>query len=419
MSTMAASAITMAVMTTAVYVILSSQQHRSIDSRLADRIDAVKATLRVVDGRVTKLPTDADTIDDSTWVFDARGRAVAAPLSSARLTSVATSLSSVRQSKTVTINDHVFRADSISLGGTTAVIVAATSSEPYEESRAIAVVALVSLAVVVTAGSAASAAWTVRRTLAPIDQMAEDARDWSARYLDSRFDVVGTDEFTRLGRTLNELLDRVSRALRHEQRLTSELAHELRTPLTAIRGEIELATMAPGPGQAERLERATALVDELSQTVSTLLALAREQDRATTTSTAADIVERVLASWDGSGLTPQVDDPLPGDAIAAPVELAVRALAPLLDNAHQYARTRIGISATAHDRMVSISVLDDGPGISGDDERIFTTGQRSPDSAGAGLGLALARRVARTLGGDVHVESPHDPTIFALVLPRP
>ena len=88
-------------------------------------------------------------------------------------------------------------------------------------------------------------AWRVsHRALKPVRDMAERADDWSAHNLAHRFDLgPPVNELSRLGQTLDHLLDRVARAIRDEQRLTAELAHEIRTPLTAIRGSAELALL--------------------------------------------------------------------------------------------------------------------------------------------------------------------------------
>ena len=139
------------------------------------------------------------------------------------------------------------------------------------------IVVLVLLGLLVTAGAAGIAAWAVRRTLAPVENMAALADDWSERALDARFDEPATgDEFAHLARTLNLLLDRVAGALRSEQLLTSELAHELRTPLTGIRGEAELALMKADEGPVvEHLEEVVGLVDRMGTTIGALLALAR------------------------------------------------------------------------------------------------------------------------------------------------
>jgi signal transduction histidine kinase len=87
-------------------------------------------------------------------------------------------------------------------------------------------------------------------------------------------------------------------------------------------------------------------------------------------------------------------------------DLLERVLAPLLENASRYAASEIRIDVARADGRVVIDIADDGRGIAEDDlERIFEPGVRTgePDGghAGAGLGLSLARRLARAAGGDV------------------
>jgi signal transduction histidine kinase len=94
----------------------------------------------------------------------------------------------------------------------------------------------------------------------------------------------------------------------------------------------------------------------------------------------------------------------------------------LIENAVQHAEEQVTLTVEGTPRTVGITVSDDGPGLplgGGDPELLFTAGTRAPESSGAGLGLALARRVARTLGGDVTVTSERAPTSFTLTLPRP
>jgi signal transduction histidine kinase len=94
----------------------------------------------------------------------------------------------------------------------------------------------------------------------------------------------------------------------------------------------------------------------------------------------------------------------------------------LLENALRYARDQVTLSVLAGERTVDITVSDDGPGVDAegcDRESLFAAGVKASASPGAGLGLALARRVAHTLGGDVSLTSPRDPTSFTLTLPRP
>jgi signal transduction histidine kinase len=280
----------------------------------------------------------------------------------------------------------------------------------------------------VTAGATAIAAWTMSRTLAPVEAMAGLAEDWSERELDVRFDDRGPEnEIAHLGRTLNLLLDRVAGALRGEQRLTSELAHELRTPLSGIRGEAELALMASDePATRERLQRVVDLVDQLSDTITTLLAIARgEQEQASTRTPVGEIIAVTLAGTGPAGhsIVLHREDAAPESLrVSATTQTGARALAPLIENALQHATNQVTLSVSGAPRSVDITVSDDGPGLPRngvDPETLFAAGARAATSSGAGLGLALARRVARSLGGDVTVTSAREPTSFTLTLPRP
>jgi signal transduction histidine kinase len=223
------------------------------------------------------------------------------------------------------------------------------------------------------------------------------------------------------------LLDRVAGALRGEQRLTSELAHELRTPLSGIRGEAELALMSSAePGTRERLDRVVSLVDQMSTTISTLLAIARgEETQVSTRTSVEDIISATLASARSDGKAIEIDsadDAVVGLRVNATTEGAARALSPLIENAVQHAADHVTLSVKRSRRTVDITVSDDGPGLpqdGTDPESLFAAGARAANSSGAGLGLALARRVARTLGGDVTVTSLREPTSFTLTLPRP
>ncbi len=418
----------MAAMAATAIVALNAVIDKNVDSSLRDRFALDSSSIRNNPrGPEVALSNPVDSVQDSTWLYDADGRQILGPQAGRRVQSVVRSLSAVPSRTSTTKHDRLYLAGPVTIGGPSprpGVLVVAQSLDPYEDTRTEILVGLVALGLLVTAGSTAVAAWTTARALAPVESMAGLAEDWSESDLDARFDGLGAeDEIAHLGHTLNLLLDRVAGALRGEQRLTSELAHELRTPLTGIRGELELALMAePVPATRKRLERVIGLVDQMSGTITTLLAIARD-DIAHHHSTSVDAV--VAATLNGRAAGEPVvrrPDPAPGLRVGATTENAVRALSPLLDNALRYAHDQVTVSVRACERTVDITVSDDGPGVVGsgtDPESLFAAGVKAPGSPGAGLGLALARRVAHTLGGDVSLASPRDPTSFTLTLPKP
>jgi signal transduction histidine kinase len=421
LTTLVVTAVAMVAMVATVMLVLSALTRNEIDNRLHDQLAAVSSTVEVAgDGTVTAPETQDDSIDDTTWIFTSDGQLVQGPHVAERVTNAAESLSGIRREARLNRYERSFLAAPVDRDGkVAAVVVVAAHREPYESTRNVTLVGLIVLGIAVTAGSGAIAWWTVRRTLGPVESMALRAEDWSERDLDSRFEATDTDdEFGRLGRTLNVLLDRVAGALRSEQQLTSEVAHELRTPLTAIRGEAELGMMtADDPELRERFGRVVDVVDRMSSTISSLVAIARDAPRSDARTTAEAVVTATLEHLDTAGI--EVSVAVDAIEIAAPIELAMRALAPVAENALRHASSSVRFTAATHDRTVDITVSDDGEGMGTDDtESVFVSGHRGPRSDGAGLGLALARRVARTLGGDVRVTSISGPTSFTLALPR-
>jgi two-component system OmpR family sensor kinase len=424
------SAVAMGAMIFTVVLSLNGATRSNVDATLSDRFQATSSAV----GNAKNTPAQAlessvDAIEDSTWLYGSDGILIEGPRAGRHVQAVADRLGSVTRKTTITHHDRVYLAAPVRIRGGLSpgpgVLVVSESLQPYESNRTQILVGLLALGLVVTAGATAIAAWTMTRTLAPVEAMAGLAEDWSERALDARFDDRGSEsEIAHLGRTLNVLLDRVAGALRGEQRLTSELAHELRTPLSGIRGEAELALMSSTePGTRERLDRVVSMVDQMSTTITTLLAIARgEEDQVSTRTSVDDIIAATLASTTPGENAIEVRG-VGADAelrVNATTESAARALSPLVANAVHHAVEQVFLTVAVAPRAVEVTVSDDGPGLpSGTDpESLFAAGVRAPESTGAGLGLALARRVARALGGDVTVTSLREPTSFTLTLPR-
>jgi signal transduction histidine kinase len=128
------------------------------------------------------------------------------------------------------------------------------------------------------------------------------------------------------------------------------------------------------------------------------------------------LAERSRRAWPGG---PAIRlDVVPAQCVAGvPGEIVERILTPILDNARRYARTEITISVAGP----RIAITDDGPGVAaGTGEAVFEPGRRGDPHDGhdgAGLGLALARRLARTAGGDVVLAETGTGAAFEVLLP--
>ena len=194
------------------------------------------------------------------------------------------------------------------------------------------------------------------------------------------------------------------------------MAHELRTPVAGLRARAELALGARGAGaEAERAEALRAVVADaarLDREIDALMAVARRE------------LDPSAGSVDLGALAREVDDVEVVAAAGLPAaegepEIVRRALAPLVENARRHARAQVSLEVSAAGGFVRLAVRDDGPGLDPAlGERAFEPGARGAGTAGngAGLGLALARRLARSCGGDV-VAGPGPGGCFVLQLP--
>jgi signal transduction histidine kinase len=113
------------------------------------------------------------------------------------------------------------------------------------------------------------------------------------------------------------------------------------------------------------------------------------------------------------------DGPL---TVGLDADIVERVLAPLLDNAARFAASEVTVQAGRENGNVAVWIRDDGPGVApGEDEAIFVPGARGAhqvgDHRGTGLGLALARRLARAAGGDVRAAQDGGGGCFVVTLP--
>jgi signal transduction histidine kinase len=309
-------------------------------------------------------------------------------------------------------------------------IVAGLSLAPYDRTERRALIASLALSAVLLAALAAAAWWVLRAALRPVARMTADAAAWSERDLDRRFNAGAPyDELTRLAATLDGLLDRLAASLRRERRFSAELSHELRTPLAKVTTEAELALRRERDAESyrESLRAIVGYADQLTRTVDTLVAAAREEgEPGGGVSDAREALRRAVEDCGPAaaeaGLAVEIASPTSPVRVGVDRDVVERILQPVIENACRYGRTRVDVGLARADGQVLVSVVDDGPGVeAGEVERIFEPGLRGSAgraAAGAGLGLALARRLARAVGGDVEVAAGGPGGRFTVRLPR-
>jgi signal transduction histidine kinase len=270
-------------------------------------------------------------------------------------------------------------------------------------------------------GSAAAAGQRrlVARALDPVARAGADVARVSGAGQGARVDEDGPAEIRALLRSVNELLGRLDAAWTAQARFTAEAAHELRTPVTSMLGELDVALRRPrSPEEYARvLGSVRDDVLRLGRLVEGLMALARVDsgqaaaDR--TREAAADLARRAL-DLEGPGLAragcPVTLDVRDDAEVEVHEPLVVAALANLLRNAAVHAPGRpVRMWVARRGDRVAVGVDDAGPGIPpADREAVFDRfargGEARRTSDGLGLGLPLAREVARRHGGECRIE---------------
>jgi signal transduction histidine kinase len=388
-------------------------------ARAAAELDALRVTAA---GIQVVRASRGDVFDTPTWVFDA-GRAVERPQAGAPGQAGAQALTRRGRGFIDVPARHtrLYGLPIVDGGRRIGTVVGAVDLAPYQQIASTALLGSLALAVLALLAVGVASRWILARALRPVAEMTRQAADWSEHDLERRFGLgEPRDEFTTLAATLDGLLDRVAASLRHEQNLTADLSHELRTPLTQISTEAQFALRhgTRSPEQRESYERILRSAQYMVRILDTLMAAARAQ--AAPAPAARDATAAVRGAIDAvRPLAEQnrieIDLPAASAGVvgAGDDALIERVLTPLLENACRFARRRITVEIADGSRGVEIIVQDDGPGIASEDaERVFEPGFRSAHTTAtllksAGLGLPLARRLARGVGGDVRVdESP-------------
>jgi signal transduction histidine kinase len=268
----------------------------------------------------------------------------------------------------------------------------------------------------------------VGRTLRPVEDIRTEVAAISHRRLDRRVPVPPYhDEVGRLARTMNDMLARLEKAADQQRDFVANASHELQSPLAAFRAQLEVAQAHPegldlqtlGADLLEDADRMEALVHDL-------LFLARDEGTVPPAAVPVDLDDVVLEET--SRLRAARPLSVHTDAVsAAPVlgrrDDLGRLVRNLLDNATDYARSRVDVSLGVQDGQVELMVSDDGPGIAEDDrphvfERFYRAdAARDRQSGGTGLGLAIAASVAHAHGGAIDLVDGTPGARFVVRLP--
>lgn len=216
--------------------------------------------------------------------------------------------------------------------------------------------------------------------------------------------VTGSSEIVQAAAAFNEMQDRLRRYVDDRTSMVAAIAHDLRTPLTRLRFRVEAA---PEEAQAKM----TADIDQMEAMIAATLTFVRDAqaDPHRTRLELSSLLESVVDDMAETGADVAVEK---AEKVVIDADsLALRRLITnLIENAIKYgARARCSLSV--HDRLAEIDIEDDGPGVPVPElNRVFDPfyrrePSRNRQTGGIGLGLSVARSIARAHGGDVALQN--------------
>lgn len=258
-----------------------------------------------------------------------------------------------------------------------------------------------------------------RRLAGPLERLAVAAR----RLGDGDFSVRAPRGAIREVDAVADALDvtaaRLDDLITRERAFSADASHQLRTPLAALRLEIEALQLTGGP--SDELGRAVGQIDRLQQTIDTLLSVARDVPRTTSTCDLVELLTQIEHRRRGrlaaTGRRLAVTVPPGPVTVRAAPRVISEVLDVLLDNAEQHGAGGVNIEVRVVDeRWCAIDVSDQGPGFPDDVQTAFE--RRAPNSGGHGIGLALARSLAHAEGGRLSVTRGGSSPQVTLVLPH-
>lgn len=285
------------------------------------------------------------------------------------------------------------------------------------------------------AAAAVVALAVTRRLLRPLEAVRAATKEIAAGRYEASVPLPSEPELAELATDVNSLAHALAETEMRRTRLLGEVAHEMRTPLTSLDGYVEGMIDGVFTADADTLTSLSAELRRLHRLADDLSSLSRTEERRLDLHL-VDTDLAALARAAAARLTPQFDDADVTLVVAAASPLPVQAdpdritqvLTNLLGNAllATSAGGTVTVAAQQSGNDAEVIVTDTGLGLARDElERIFERFYRAPGpqrrSGGSGIGLTIARGIARAHGGDITASSAGRGrgAAFTLHLPPP
>jgi signal transduction histidine kinase len=271
----------------------------------------------------------------------------------------------------------------------------------------------------------------------PINDLTSAAKTLSHGNLTVRVNEAGNDEIAVLGRSFNEMADSLQQSEERKKAMTADIAHELRSPLAVQRAQIEAMQDGIVPMTVESLQTVLDQTNFLARLVDDLRTLALvdagelplEKNEINLVELVGQVVDRFQPKAAQQSVDLRIDklDVARELTILADSDRIVQIFSNLISNAlhHTPKNGQIRLSISEDDANIICSVQDSGCGIKEEDlnhlfERFYRGDKsRSHEFSSTGLGLSIARNLARVHGGDLTAANAQEGgAVFTLILPK-
>ncbi len=269
-----------------------------------------------------------------------------------------------------------------------------------------------------------------RHSLKPLKRFSQQMEKIQMKNLtDTRMEEGNVAEFVILSRSLNDMLDRISRAFEAQRQFTSNAAHELRTPLALMQTQLDLYA-EENEDIPERVSDAMSMIREQTKRLSDMVRILLDMSELQTipcsdTISLTPMVEEVLT--DLSSMAGENDITLEQSGEDYDIKgsdiLIYRVIFNLVENAIKYNRTggKVSVATSLRNDKVCVSISDTGCGVPDEfRDHIFqpffcADKSRNRTLGGVGLGLSLVWEIVNLHGGTVTIgESSENGTVILL-----
>ena len=256
-----------------------------------------------------------------------------------------------------------------------------------------------------------------RHIVSPISQLTSGAKALADGRYAERLAVKSSDELGGLARNFNVLAETLERNQKAQRQWIADISHELRTPLSVLRGELQAVEdgvrafdETARKSLSSEVERLTKLVNDIYQlSVADVGALRYRKEIADVGQVLEDTVDLFEARIRDAGL--ELETRFPAGPLEALIDVSRlgQLFTNVLENTVRYTEKggRVRVACAQQGKDIAISIEDSAPSVPADAlprlfERLYRVeSSRDRETGGAGLGLAICKRIAHALGGNI------------------